>query len=404
MLNYNHVFIVDDDSSILAYYNKIFAPSSDDLDILGGETRAPEKSVVLQNFLNPIGLLSYFGSAYQSGQRFPLCILDMRMPELNGLEAAIKLREIDPDINIIICSAFSDTSTNLIKLKLDNRVFYVHKPFAPDEFKLLVHSILREWEGKQALRQSEASLLQILDATRTGIWEWNIASGETKFSKRWAKMLGYTLEEISPTTIDTWSRFVRPEDLPLAIQAIEKHIAGESPYYDAEIRMIHKDGSMLWVHTRGQIVERDANGKAIRMSGTHTDITSRKNAEERLQFKSAVLHAQLESTTDGILVVDMKQHRVIANTIFAKIFQVSASIMNDEDDNHLLNHVMSQIKNSEQQIQKIKYLKEHNTESSSDTIELKNGKSYNQYSTPVIGKHGVMFGRLWGFREVRAVP
>jgi|GEM_PF-6174307 len=400
MLNYKHVFIVDDDTSILDYYRKIFAVTSDEFDIIGGEKPAPEEQVVLQLFTKPAGLLSYFNSAHQSGQRFPLCILDMRMPDINGLETALQLREQDPDINIIICSAFSDTTVNVIKQKLDNRVFLVHKPFAPDEFKLLVFSILREWEGKQALRQSEARLLQIIEATRTGIWEWNLITGETTFSRRWAKIIGYTLEEISPTTVDTWAKFTHPDDLKQAMQLIERHVAGELPFYDIELRMRHKDGHWVWVHSRGQVVERNANRKAMRMSGSHTDITERKQAEEKLQLKTAILQAQMEATMDAILVVDQNQKRVLTNSKMASIFHVPPHIMNDPDDTFLLNHVVALTKYPEQFLSKVNYLYQHVTETSRDEIELKSGEVLDRYSAPVLGKNGDILGRIWSFRDI----
>jgi PAS domain S-box-containing protein len=401
MLNYRHIFIVDDDTSILDYYRKIFSPSFDEFDILGGEKNKSGDEVVLQLFAKPVGLLSYFSSAHQSGQRFPLCILDMRMPELNGLETALRLREQDPDINIIICSAYSDATTSVIKQKLDNRVFFVHKPFAPDEFKLLVFSILREWEGKQALRKSEARLLQIIEATRTGIWEWNIETAETILDKRWAKIVGYTLEELgSPTTVDTWAKLTHPDDLKNASGQIEKLLANENSYYDTEFRMRHKDGTWVWVHSRGQVTERNANRKAIRISGTHTDITARKQSEEKLQLETALLLAQTEATIDGILIVDENRKRVLANSKIAELFHVPPHIMKDENDQSLLQHVVQRTKNPEEFLKKVLYLYEHTQETSRDEVEMKSGMLLERYSAPVIGKNGTIFGRIWSFRDI----
>lgn len=122
----------------------------------------------------------------------------------------------------------------------------------------------------------------ILEATRAGTWEWNVQTGATTFNERWAEIIGYTLEELAPVTIETWMKFAHPDDLAQSNDLLQRHFSGELPYYLCEARMRHKDGHWVWVSDRGMVVRRDAEGKPLLMSGTHQDISERKQAELEL--------------------------------------------------------------------------------------------------------------------------
>jgi PAS domain S-box-containing protein len=130
----------------------------------------------------------------------------------------------------------------------------------------------------------------IVESTRTATWEWNVQTGNCIFNKRWAEIIGYTLDEISPTTIETWNRFAHPDDLKNGTELIEKHFRGETDYYEFETRMKHKDGHWIWVFDRGKVSKWTDDGKPLWMFGTHHDITKRKQTEEALlQSKDLLL-------------------------------------------------------------------------------------------------------------------
>ena len=131
------------------------------------------------------------------------------------------------------------------------------------------------------LKQEHQRLNRVIAGTRAGTWAWNVQTGQTLFNERWAEIVGYTLEELTPTTIDTWMRLAHPDDLQRSQPALQAHLAGQTPYYDAEIRMRHKLGHWVWVHDRGQIGERDTEGRPVWMFGTRLDITKRHDAESQ---------------------------------------------------------------------------------------------------------------------------
>ncbi len=125
----------------------------------------------------------------------------------------------------------------------------------------------------------------ILSSTHLGLWDWNMQTGETAFDQRWAEIIGYTLAELQPVSIETWQKYAHPDDLDASDALIQQCVSGLRPYYDIEVRMRHRDGHWVWVRDRGQIVEWDADGKPVRMVGTHEDISQR--VAERLALAAS---------------------------------------------------------------------------------------------------------------------
>lgn len=126
----------------------------------------------------------------------------------------------------------------------------------------------------------------VIKGTRIGVWDWNIQTGETYFNERWAEIIGYTLDELEPISIETWMKFAHPEDLEESNARIQAHFKGEEEYYDFQSRMRHKDGHWVWVHDRGKVFEWDDKGEPLRMCGSHIDITEQKQLE--LNLKEAI--------------------------------------------------------------------------------------------------------------------
>ena len=169
----------------------------------------------------------------------------------------------------------------------------------------IINDIANKEYIKKALESEKQRLSVILKGTNAGTWEWNIQTGETIFNERWAEILGYSLEEISPVNIDTWIKFVHPEDLKISNDLLNLHFIGELDYYECEARMKHKSGNWVWVMDRGRVHSWDIEGKPLLMSGTHQDITSRKNAEVALQ-KSQYLYTLItDNISDVIWMMDL---------------------------------------------------------------------------------------------------
>lgn len=133
------------------------------------------------------------------------------------------------------------------------------------------------------LRNQRKRMENTIDATEAGTFEWNVQTGETIFNEKWAEMIGYTLDEISPATVETWKKFTHPDDLNKCEELLEKHFQGEIDQYKAEIRMKHKQGHWIWVLAQGKVISWTEDGKPLKMFGTHLNITERKKRIKELK-------------------------------------------------------------------------------------------------------------------------
>jgi PAS domain S-box-containing protein len=123
----------------------------------------------------------------------------------------------------------------------------------------------------------------IVDAAQVGTWEWNVQTGEVIFNERWAEIAGYTLEELKPISIDTWTKLVHPQDLNISKTQLNDCFERKIQLYNIECRIIHKEGHYVWINSRGRVAKWSTDGKPLYMVGTHTDISAQKNAEIQLK-------------------------------------------------------------------------------------------------------------------------
>jgi diguanylate cyclase (GGDEF)-like protein/PAS domain S-box-containing protein len=126
-------------------------------------------------------------------------------------------------------------------------------------------------------------------------------------------MLGYQIEELQPLTYQTWLGLVNPADLLQAEQRLHDCLQGRTEHYQNEIRMRHRDGHWVWIHTCGQVVEW-ADGLPVLMSGTHTDISARKHNEEKSRLAASVFtHAR-----ESIMITNAAGEIVDVNATFTQ--------------------------------------------------------------------------------------
>jgi PAS domain S-box-containing protein len=153
-----------------------------------------------------------------------------------------------------------------------------------------VEDITERLQSRQTLDEERERQAAILQGTGAGTWEWNVQTGETRFNDRWAEIVGVTLDELSPTTIQTWANLAHPDDVARSNALLQTHFMGETPYYECEARMRHRSGHWVWVLARGKVLTRSAEGQPEWMFGTHLDITVRKVQEGRLRKSEELLN------------------------------------------------------------------------------------------------------------------
>jgi PAS domain S-box-containing protein len=163
---------------------------------------------------------------------------------------------------------------------------------------------------QRTVQASQERLQLVLDATNDGIWDWHIPSGEVYYSPRWMGMLGYAPGELAGT-LQTWQDLLHPDDQVSAIQTVDAHLKKQSPSFELEFRMRTKAGEWVWIMARGKVVAHDAQGQPVRMLGTHTDISERKQQEAALQQSHAILHTVMDSIDSLIYVADMETYELL---------------------------------------------------------------------------------------------
>jgi diguanylate cyclase (GGDEF)-like protein/PAS domain S-box-containing protein len=169
-----------------------------------------------------------------------------------------------------------------------------------------------------ALQESEERLRFVLQGSQQGFWDWDLRTGAVQRNARWAELLGYTFEEIQPF-IGQWTELMHPDDRQRARQAIEDHIEGRLEQYRNEYRMRAKDGSYKWILDHASIVQRDKKGRPLRMCGTHTDITERKQMEEALRESEHRFRTISENSLAGIYIIQDWRIKY-ANPVLCQIF------------------------------------------------------------------------------------
>lgn len=155
-------------------------------------------------------------------------------------------------------------------------------------------------EQQERLAFSEAQLQLAIEGSGAGLWDWYVQSGVTVFNEQWAQIIGYSLEELEPVSIETWTKFGHPDDVQRSGELLQAHFRGETPFYECEARMFHKSGSIVWVLDRGKVVEWNKDGTPHRMTGTHLDITKRKEMEEQFRKSEEQFRIIAENTVDLI--------------------------------------------------------------------------------------------------------
>ncbi|WP_213459272.1 PAS domain S-box protein [Thiocapsa sp.] len=159
-------------------------------------------------------------------------------------------------------------------------------------------------DGRLKGAEERRRLADIIAGTQIGTWEWDLVTNALTLNPRWAEMIGRRLEDLEPTTIETWQMFCHPEDLARSESEVARHLGGETDQYRCVLRMLHDDGRWIWVQDQGRVSARDAHGRPLRMVGIHEDIIERKNAELELIAREAFEHELLELASAFVEVYD----------------------------------------------------------------------------------------------------
>ncbi|MDR4471699.1 MAG: PAS domain S-box protein [Nitrospira sp.] len=186
------------------------------------------------------------------------------------------------------------------------RASFVEEPDGRRVRLLGSHTDLTERKlAETALRASEERFHITIEAINEGMWDWNILTDVVYFSPQWIRLLGYVPEAVTGSAAFFYS-ILHPDDLPRMREVLQAHLDGRTPLKELEVRLHHKSGEYRWYLDRGKVVARDEQGRPLRMVGTITDITERKQVERERAEALGNLQTIMETVPDVIFVLDLE--------------------------------------------------------------------------------------------------
>ncbi len=179
-------------------------------------------------------------------------------------------------------------------------------------------------EANTALQTAHERLSLVLHGSNDGLWDWDVASGELYLSPRWHEILGYEPGEVEPH-IRMLKDLSHPEDYPRIMALLDERLQGaHESRFAIECRLRDRRGAWRWLLARGEVTRRDEHGRAVRVSGTTTDIDQQKRMQETLVESEHRYRRLFEDAVLGIFRSTLDGRLIEANPAFAHMFGYAA--------------------------------------------------------------------------------
>jgi diguanylate cyclase (GGDEF)-like protein/PAS domain S-box-containing protein len=233
--------------------------------------------------------------------RHDLYLVDYRLGERTGLDLVRDAWVAEPPAPVIVLTGQDDYEVDLRASELGVTDYLVKGTLDGPSLERTIRYAIRHHRVMEDLRRSEERYAVAVRATNDAIWDWDLATRAVHFSERWTTLLGYGPDAFASRRADAWFALVHPDDAPRLRREIDHHLAGDGPHFENEHRIRHADGGWRWVLTRG-LTTRDEDGRALRITGSLSDITDRRVAEQRLVHDA--LHDSLTGLPNRVLFMD----------------------------------------------------------------------------------------------------
>ncbi|MFP4529730.1 MAG: PAS domain S-box protein [Halodesulfurarchaeum sp.] len=188
-----------------------------------------------------------------------------------------------------------------------------------DRFVAYVRDISDRKDRERRLQELKERFELAVEGANLGVWDWDMETDTAAYNDQYAEQLGYSVSELD-NTLEGWESRLHPEDEARVKDVLQAHVAGETPYYEAEQRLKTADGSWKWIRDIGQVIERDETGTPTRAVGIHQDIDERKRAERALETARDRLRQIIDLVPDLIFVKNRDSEYLLANEAVAQAF------------------------------------------------------------------------------------
>ncbi|MCB1139754.1 MAG: EAL domain-containing protein [Leptospiraceae bacterium] len=202
---------------------------------------------------------------------FDVALLDLYLPDAEGLESFRILHAFSPELPVVILSGLDDHSIALKAVQEGAQDFLVKGEMDAELLHKSVRHAIERKKIERKLKESEERYALAARGANDGIWDWDVRNQEFYFSPRFLSMMGREPEE-APQSLEQWSQFLHPDDAPAFLDLIQKHVEGTLRQLRIEYRVQHPDGQYRWMLIRGE-AQRGEDGRAQRIAGSQTDIT-----------------------------------------------------------------------------------------------------------------------------------
>jgi len=196
----------------------------------------------------------------------------------------------------------------LNRLTLDNRIL----------LQATIRDITSEKQAELELQLSREQYMLAVNGANDGIFDWDLRTGSLYLSPKWKKMIGYEDDDL-PNVFQTFEDNIHPDDKPRVADYLDEYLKGKIQNYAIEFRFRHRDGHYIWILARGEAL-RDEKGVPYRMAGSHSDITERKEAEEKLRESEARINTVLNAAQDAIIMMDNAGNISVWNAAAERMF------------------------------------------------------------------------------------
>ena len=281
-------------------------------------------------------------------------------------------------------------------VRKDGKVIWVNRTesLARDEAgnPLYLIRVIEEVTERKELQQR---FRETFDQAAVGIVHSGLDGRYLRVNRKFCEMLGYDESEIVGHSA---AEFTHPDDPNRGLESRQLLWEGTLDKFNEVKRYQRKDGSDLWAN-RTVSLARDASGKPLYFIRVVEDITERRRAESESKRSLSLLQATLDSTADGILVVDGHGRVTSYNQRFLDLWRIPDGLAEARDDERLIEYVLAQLTDPDRFIAKVRELYLQPAESSKDILAFRDGRLYERYSRPQI-LDGEIVGRVWSFRDI----